>query len=76
MYSRNIFQVVTGATVRCCQRQVNGGWMLETDTGATVVSHAVINCAGLYGDVLDTIGGLSPSFRYVMIPWYGACYLL
>lgn len=52
------------AVLRNCELRAgtfDGGWLLETNHGA-IRAEAVINAAGLYGDIVDERLGLSPAF--------------
>ncbi|KAK3583512.1 hypothetical protein CHS0354_026098 [Potamilus streckersoni] len=49
-------EIKTECLVTSCQQQSQYDWQIETTSGIARAS-CVINCAGLYGDIVDKLGG-------------------
>jgi len=65
-------QVATGARVSTIVK-THDGWRLHTGRGTVSAEH-LINCAGLYSDVIAEMAGADPEIR--IVPFRGEYYLL
>ena len=55
-----LFQISLNSGVESCTLE-NKGWCLETTSG-TLEARTIVNCGGLYGDRVDSLGGIQ-NFR-------------